>query len=59
MYKEKWITYLDGKMNVSLFKKEFCLVAFVKEAFLKITSPGFYYPILNYSDLSNCLFKPV
>lgn len=41
MLEEKWITYLDEKTDVPLFKKEFRLPTFVKKAVLKITSLGF------------------
>ena len=58
MFEEKWITYLDEKTDVPLFKKEFRLPTFVKKAVLKITSLGFYYPILNYDNVTENLFMP-
>ena len=58
MIEEKWITYLDEKTDVPLFKKEFRLPTFVKKAVLKITSLGLYHPILNYDNVTENLFMP-
>lgn len=59
MKKAYWISYDDKKINsIPLFSKSFELDDFIYKASLKITSMGFYYPIINFSKITDNFFMP-
>ncbi len=59
MKNSSWLTYKEKDLNtIPLFLKTFELDDYVKKASLNITSMGFYYPIINFSEITNNFFMP-